>query len=349
MAFQISRGVVPKPQKVVIYGPEGVGKTTLAAHFPKPLFVDTEDGSGALDVARLPRPTTWQMLVDEVTWVRDFPAKCGGTLVIDTADWAERLCTAHVCKANDWGSIETPGYGKGYTYVKEEFGRLLALLDQCVAAGLNVLVTAHAQIVKFEQPDETGAYDRWEMKLSRKQVAPLVKEWADAVLFADYKTVVITKSDRSGNVTKAKAQGGRNRVLHTAHAAAWDAKNRWGLPDEVPMEWAQLAPHIPVPELGEPTPIGAEPPTDMPRDEPTPAKADLTGLRDLMTADLVSEAQLREAMAEKGYVTADTPLENYGADLVGWIESVWPQIRDYVRSKAGAWSFEDASDDKTED
>lgn len=330
MAFDITRGTVAKPQKVLIYGPEGVGKSTLAAQFPKPLFVDTEDGTGALDVARLPRPTTWQMLLDEVTWVRDFPAECGGTLVVDTLDWAQALCVSHVCRAKGIDGIEDAGYGRGYTYVVEEFGKLLALLDGCVSVGLNVCALAHACITKFEQPDEMGAYDRWGLKLidgRRASVAALAKEWADAVLFANFKTVVIT--DKDGR--RAKAQGGRSRVIHATHDAAWDAKNRWGMPDEVPMEWASVAPFVPTPSLGEPQTIGAAP-----RGAHAGGRADIGGLRDLMTADLVSEAQLRWAMAQAGYVTEDTPLDSYAPDLVGYVVSSWPKIREFIRKSGEA-------------
>lgn len=364
MGYQISRGVIAKPQKVVLYGPEGIGKTTFASHFPSPLFIDTEDGSASFDVPRLPTPTSWQMLLDEVRWVRDYPAECGGTLVVDTLDWAERLCADHVCKANDWASIETPGYGKGYTYLKEEFGKLLNALGECVERGLNVCCTAHAQIVKFERPDEAGAYDRWELKLSRKQVAPMVKEWADALLFADYKTIVITKSDKSGNVTKAKATGGRNRVLHTTHAATWDAKNRWGLQDEVPMEFAQISAHIPVPgfdpaqtiaraavrvdemERAEHGPSQTEVPADYVPDDgiqtPKPAIPDhLRPILDLMATDGVSEEQVRWAMAQRGYVTEDTPLSSYAPDLAGWMQSVWPQLVGFIRENYKAPTTEE--------
>ena len=361
MGYQITSGKVEKPQKVVVYGPEGIGKTTLAAQFPSPLFIDTEGGSGHLDVRRLPSPDSWQMLMDEVTWVRDYPEECGGTLVLDTADWAESLCTKMVCDKNDWKGIESPGYGKGYTYVKEEFGRLLNLLSECVERGLNVVLTAHAQIVKFEQPDEAGAYDRWEMKLYRKQTAPMVKEWADAVLFANYKTIVIAESGKDGKVTKARATGGKNRVLYCTHSATWDAKNRWGLPDEVPMEWAQIAPHVPVPSLraaaapAEQAPAPEEP--ELPFDpNPTPEEVaisetidaaagdrgptmpegggwmgHLVPLMQLMAADGISEDQVCEAVWRKGYATRDQRLTAYPEEIVNWVVSVWPAMRDYIR------------------
>lgn len=238
MALQITRGVVPKAQKVVVYGPEGIGKTTLAAQFPDPLFVDVEGGSAHLDVARTEAPRSWAALLSAVDAVR--AERPCATLVIDTADWAERLCAEHVCAKNKWASIETPGYGKGYTELAEEFGRFLDKLTEVAGAGVNVVLAAHAAMRKFEQPDEAAPYDRWELKLQKK-VAPLVKEWADAVLFLNYKTVVEVVGD--GKSAKGKARGGK-RVMHASHHACWDAKNRWGLPDESPLSFDPIAPHV---------------------------------------------------------------------------------------------------------
>ncbi|MGO5095745.1 ATP-binding protein [Agathobaculum sp. LCP25S3_E8] len=132
-------------------------------------------------------------------------------------DWAELMCTQYVCDKYQKKSIEEFGYGKGYTYLSEEFGRLLNQLSEVVERGVHVVVTAHAKMRKFEQPDELGAYDRWEMKLSAKN-APLVKEWADMVLFASYKTYAV--KTESG---KVKGQGGERR-MYTAHHPCWDAK-----------------------------------------------------------------------------------------------------------------------------
>ena len=344
MKFEITRGVVPKAQKVVVYGPEGIGKTTLAAQFPKPLFIDTEGGSSHLDVDRLPAPTSWKMLMDEVEWIRDFPHECGGTLVLDTADWAERLCVEAVCKEQGVKGIEDFGYGKGYTYAREKFGKLLDLLSEVCDAGLNVVVTAHAVITKFEQPDEMGAYDRWGLKLidgKKASNAAALKEWADAVLFCNFKTIVVT--DKDGK--KAKAQGGRNRVMYATHAAAWDAKNRWGLPDEVPMEWGQIAPHIPVPAFGA-SPASASQPvraSDISAEEVAearamdtpiapPAPSHLRPILDLMATDGISKEQLVAAIAKKGYMTADTPMEVWDEEFAGWVESAWAPIVSYIRA-----------------
>lgn len=236
--MKIIKGKQQTALKVVIYGPEGIGKSTLASRFPDPLFIDTEGSTSYMDVMRTEPPESWQVLMDQVTYVRDFPETCK-TLVIDTADWAERLCKEKITSENKKSSIEEFGYGKGYVYLAEEFGRLLNLLSEVVKKGVNIVLTAHAAMRKFEQPDEMGAYDRWELKLEKK-TAPLVKEWADMLLFANYKTYVVNVDGQGADKGKNKAQGGK-RVLYTSHHPCWDAKNRQGLPPEIPMEFSALA------------------------------------------------------------------------------------------------------------
>ena len=235
--MQIIRGKIPGAKKVVVYGPEGIGKSTFAAHFPEPLFIDTEGSTKDMDVARTESPTSWMMLMEQVRYVKNHPELCR-TLVVDTADWAEMLCITQICDKNHKASIEEFGYGKGYVYVQEEFGRLLNALEEVVKAGIHVVLTAHAKMRKFEQPDELGAYDRWEMKLT-KQTAPMVKEWADMVLFANYKTFVINVDGQGVQKGKNKAQGGK-RVMYTSHHPCWDAKNRYGLPEEMPFEYEAI-------------------------------------------------------------------------------------------------------------
>ena len=173
MGLNIHTGKILKPQKVVIYGPEGIGKSTLASHFPDPLFIDTEGSTNDLDIKRLTPPTSWAMLMSYVAQVKEDPTVCR-TLVIDTADWAEKLCSQEICDKNKVDSIEGFSYGKGYVYLEEEFGRLLNRLSDLIDKGINVVLTAHAMMRKFEQPDESGAYDRWELKLQKK-ISPLVK------------------------------------------------------------------------------------------------------------------------------------------------------------------------------
>ena len=233
MGIPITKGKVESAKKVVLYGPEGIGKSTLASCFPDPVFIDTEGSTKELNVARYPKPESWH---DVIIAVKDCAAEAPcKTLVIDTADWAEQLCVKATCEKQGVSGIEEFGYGKGYVYVAENFTELLKACDKCIEAGINVVFTAHAQMRKFEQPDEMGAYDRWEMKLSKK-VAPLLKEWADMVLFCNYKTDVITDS----NTKSKKAVGGR-RVMYASHHPCWDAKNRYGLPDQMEMDFSQIA------------------------------------------------------------------------------------------------------------
>ena len=223
MGIPITKGKVETAKKVVIYGPEGIGKSTLASCFPEPVFIDTEGSTKELDVARYPTPGSW---ADIINCVKDCAqnAPCR-TIVIDTADWAEMLCIKYTCAKCNVNGIEDVGYGKGYVYLSEYFNELLKACDKCITAGINVVFTAHAFMRKFEQPDEMGAYDRWEMKLTKKD-APML----------NYKTNVITDQ-----ATKSKKATGGSRVMYAAHHPCWDAKNRYGLPDSMPMSFDEIA------------------------------------------------------------------------------------------------------------
>lgn len=344
--MNITRGKISAAQKIVIYGPEGIGKSTFAAQFPDPVFIDTEGSTKHMDVARLPKPSSWTMLLEEVKQIRDCPDACR-TLVIDTADWAEQLCINHVCGKAKKDGIEDFGYGKGYIYAAEEFGRLLNLLEEIVDRGVHIVITAHAKMRKFEQPDEMGAYDRWEMKLS-KNVAPLVKEWADMVLFANYKTFAVATDD-SGK--KFKAQGGA-RVMYTSHHPCWDAKNRHGLKEELPFNFSEIAHCVqmqsrPTASTTE-TPVPSAPPPTVPPASPTPhdfeeitdetedaaAKVPpgpLEGipqaLADLMKANNVSPEEIQWAVADRGYYPEATPITNYDPQFIeGVLVNAWPQV-----------------------
>lgn len=239
--LKITRGRQRAAVRAVIYGVEGVGKSTLAAAFPAPLVLDTEDGTRHLDVARVAVPD-WQTLrlaVSELAVDR----QGFETVIVDSIDWAERLLVEKVCKDADKKSVEDFGFGKGWVIVAEHLAKFLDGLDALVAAGMNVVLVGHSAVKRTSPPELTDGYDRHELKLS-KQGAALVKEWSDALLFATYKASVV-----EGNDGRKKAVGGRERVIHAERAAAFDAKNRFGLGPVLPMTIEALAPLFgPAPE-----------------------------------------------------------------------------------------------------
>lgn len=234
MALKIERGRRHSPVRAVVYGTEGIGKSTLAAAFPSPVILDTEEGTHHLDVARV-SIGSWDEL-------RAAIAEIGGgrgefrTVVIDSADWAERLLVEHLLAEHKQKSIEGFGFGKGYTLLAEGFGRLLTQCDALIGVGLNVVFVAHSKVQRTSPPDMADGFDRYELKLT-KQTAPLLKEWCDLLAFCNYKTAVTEGSDG-----RKKATGGKRRLMHLERAAAWDAKNRYGLDAELPMTIESLAP-----------------------------------------------------------------------------------------------------------
>ncbi|URN85173.1 ATP-binding protein [Acetobacterium wieringae] len=306
--MEIIKGKLLSAQKIAIYGPEGIGKSTFAAQFPNVLFIDTEGSTKHMDVARTPKPSSWQMLLDQVQYVKQNPTSFQ-TLAIDTADWAEQLCITSICAKHQKQGIEDFGYGKGYIYLAEEFGRLLNKLEELVEMGINVVVTAHAKMRKFEQPDEMGAYDRWELKL-QKQTGPLLKEWADMVLFANYKTTVVNVDGQGANKGKNKAQGGK-RVMFTTHHPCWDAKNRHNLPLELPFDFLQIVHCLPGMVATPPTQVATvkeEPkvtvtPTEQPKEE---SKVDATKmLEDEGFTEIIEPEQQEMKVTENPNISND--------------------------------------------
>ena len=348
--MNITSGKQARAQRVVIYGTEGIGKSTLAAQFPDPLFIDTEGSTSNMDVKRMDKPTSWTMLMNQIAFVKANPTVCK-TLVIDTIDWAESLAIESVCSMHGKRGIEDFGYGNGYTYVREEMGRLLDKLQELVDIGINVVLTAHSQLRKFEQPDEDGAYDRYELKLGKKtssQTAPVVKEWCDLLLFCNYKTMVMTSESK-----KKKATGGQ-RVMYTTHHPAWDAKNRHGLPDELPMDYAAIA-HIfassqeapkkqvqkveqaptqideQVPSVDEVIPAGTS--GTETQEDPFPLKEQINipdsipqALKDLMLQSSVTPKMLQDVAFMKGHFPQDTPIENFPQEYWAFMVTNWADV-----------------------
>lgn len=309
--MEITRGTIKSAVKTLIYGPEGIGKTTLASKFPDPVFIDTEGSTKHLDVARLPVPLTWTEIINEVRYVYQNP-DCCKTLIIDTADWAEMLCLKEMLDGDNLKSIEDYGYGKGYVKLAEKFKSFLDELDKIIGSGIHIVLTAHAMMRKFEQPDEIGAYDRWELKLQKK-TAPILKEWADMVLFCNYRTYVVNVDNQGAAKGKNKVQGGE-RVMYTSHHNCWDAKNRFGLPEVVPMAFDSLSDVISenMPKLSASDRIPKE-------------------LKKLMDADEIGEWDIQNLVSGRGWVNSfDVPIYSYPPELIKFLIDDWAKVKEAI-------------------
>lgn len=241
---RVKTGVQQVPPRVVLYGPEGVGKSTFAANAPGAIFLGAEEGTAQLDVARLPEPKAWEDVLGAIDELTREPHEFR-TLVLDTLDWLEPLVFAEVCRVGRWQNIEEPGYGKGYALAIDLWRTLLSRLDALRAArGMTVVALAHTAIRTFKNPAGDD-FDRYELKINGK-AAGLWKEWADAVLFATHEEFTRKPSDATKK-TKAFSTGAR--VVYTQRQAAWDAKSRYPIPNLIALDWHEFSAAV---QRGEP-------------------------------------------------------------------------------------------------
>lgn len=229
----IKKGRLNKPARIVLYGGDGVGKSTFAASAPSPIFICPEDGTAQLDVSRFPEPTTWGDVIASVQVLTDEKHEYQ-TLVIDTLDWLEPLCWSHVCALNGWENIKAPGWGDGYQAAVDQWRLLLARIDRLRAAkNIGVIFLAHNNIRQTHNP-EGSDYDRYHLKLNEK-AAGLVREWSDCVLYAAYETFTVKDNGKTRGVSNGA------RVLYTERTAAFDAKSRYDMPKKMPLAWADFS------------------------------------------------------------------------------------------------------------
>ena len=230
------------PPRICIYGGHGIGKSTLASQFPAPIFISTEDGLDSLEVTSFPKAGKITDVVDSIKVLLKEEHEFK-TVVIDSVDWLVEPLIAE--SVNAQYDEKQQAYGKGQMYMAEEFREILQGLDALrLRRGMNVVLIAHASVIKFEDP-RTDPYDRYQPKLP-KACNALLQEWVDVLAFCAFK-VIIKKSDAKGFDT-AKVRGTTNgdRLLHFVENPAYAAKNRYACPDDADMTIDTISKFIPL-------------------------------------------------------------------------------------------------------
>lgn len=230
MLEQMQSGVKRGPLKTMLYGAEGVGKSTFCAA-PGVAWICAEDGVKHLNIERLPTPETWGDLLAQVRAYIDEPHNFWG-LVVDSVDWCEMLAIEFIARRENKTFAAIP-YGKGPVMLNELMVEFLKLLDQLVKTrGLDIYLIAHAQIVQFDDPSGES-YSRWSPALNKK-VLPPFKEWVDCLLFAQSDSYITTVG--GGFKERKIAKGNGSRVMYLEHCPTHDAKNRFNLPQQMPLD-----------------------------------------------------------------------------------------------------------------
>ena len=241
MLTKILQGRQPMPPRLVVYGTEGVGKSTFASQAPAPIFLPTEDGLAEIDCDRFPLATTFDDVLAALSELRSEKHDYQ-TVALDSLDWLERLIFDALCRQHSVSCIEKVdgGYARGYTHALGYWRQILDAFNRLrVDRGMVVICIAHAKVEKFEDP-ESPAYDRYSPRLN-KHASALVCEWSDAVLFAT--TRFRTQSEDAGfnrkrTIAHAIGKAGGERILRCVGGPSCVAKNRYGITEELPLSWA---------------------------------------------------------------------------------------------------------------
>lgn len=243
---QVTHGKRQQPRRILLYGTHGIGKSTFGAMAERPIFVPTEDGQADIDCSSFPLCNTYDEFLACLTELYSGQHEYK-TVVIDSADWLERLIWANVAKRSNVENIAKIDYQRGYDYALTEWREVLTGLNAIRdARGMTVILLAHAKVEKFANP-ETDSYDRYSPRL-HKAASYVIQEWCDEVLFATYK--VFTKANDEGfNKTRTQGVGSGERVIRTTERPAHLAKNRLTLPPELPLDWTEFAKYLPQPTI----------------------------------------------------------------------------------------------------
>jgi len=240
MAFDltsIQRGGSQRAPIMVLYGPPGMGKTTFGAAAPSPIFLRTEDGLGALEVDTFPEAKSYQDVQDQLAAL--YEANPYQTVVIDSLSQLEPLILDRVARDHGKNSHEDLGFGKSYVYALDYWRDIMAACKGLATQGKTCILIAHAEVVTFQSP-ETEPYDRYQPRLHKRAFA-YVCEQADIVGFANY-PVHVRKSD---DAKKGRGIATGERQLTLVERPAMVAKNRYSMPETVPLVWDEFAKHLP--------------------------------------------------------------------------------------------------------
>ena len=216
-------------------GVPGIGKTSFAARFPHPIVIQTEAGCYHLEVARFPKATCYQDIIDQITFLIKTPGHGFQTVVLDSADHLEPIIWSHTCKEGRKPSIEAFGYGKGYIEAMTHWREIISGLQKLRDMGLIVIVISHVQIKHYEDPTGEG-YERYIPKL-HKEAGAFLMESCDIWGFACWEVKAI---DADGGDRK-RGVGAGKRLLHLEERPAYLAKNRYGLPATIPLDYESFA------------------------------------------------------------------------------------------------------------
>ena len=234
----IITGIKPEPFRLLIHGSEGVGKSTFAANAPDPIFLQTEDGLGQIDVPRFPVAESFDSVVGNLNALLN-EKHSYQTVVIDSVDWLEKLAV-HKVLENFKGKVSLAeiDYGKGYAMLIPLFETIIDLLNQLRRKRkMNVIFIAHTKMEKVEDPSG-GSYDQYAPRLD-KRINGIVKEWSDIIAFATHSIVKTEEKEGFSKRTVAKSvkdKDGNTRVLFLESSPAIVAKSRYSLPDKMPLD-----------------------------------------------------------------------------------------------------------------
>lgn len=235
----IRRGGSDRAPLVLIHGGPGIGKTTLAASAPSPVFVRTEDGLGNLNVEAFPVATSYEDVMEALAAL--YEEHEFKTVVVDSLSALEPLIWTKVAADHAKKNIEDLGFGKGYIYALQYWQELIAALKGLATRGVMPLLIAHTDVVRFDSP-ETDPYDRFQIKL-HKRAFQYLYEQCDVIGYATYPIAVRKNEGNAAKAGRGIQRGGR--LVHLVEKPAYVAKNRYSMPETVPMEWESLAEYLP--------------------------------------------------------------------------------------------------------